>query len=167
MMPPDVRALFLVLYNPTKSKICLWHLNCSKKNTIHIFIETKRCLTSSTFGNNLTFFFQMNKKEDCVRKFSTEAHKTPTKWAAQSYLSGSVRGAALLLPLSPAPLRHAETWLHPPEPLSTSHLAHTCHSWHDALVVAFPRNLPEEKVDLVVIWIVGVRNGMSRYKPGL
>lgn len=49
----------------------------------------------------------MNKK--CVREFSTEAHKTPTKWAAQSYLSGSVRGAALLLSLSLALLCHAET----------------------------------------------------------
>lgn len=167
MMPADVRALFLVLYNPTKGKIYLWHLNCCKKNPIHIFKETKICLTSSTFGNNLTFFFQMNKKEECVREFSTEAHKTPTKWALQSYLSGSVRGAALLLPLSLALLCHAETWPHPTVPLSASHLAHTCHSWHDALVVAFPRNLPEEKVDLVVIWIVGVGNGMSRYKPGL
>lgn len=36
----------------------------------------------------------MNKKE-CVSEFSTEAHKTPTKWAAQSYPSGSIRGAAL------------------------------------------------------------------------
>lgn len=48
-----------------------------------------------------------------------------------------------------------------------SHLAHTSHPGHDALVVAFPRHLAEEKVYLIIIWVVGVCNGMSRYKPGL
>lgn len=48
-----------------------------------------------------------------------------------------------------------------------SHLAHTSHSGQDALVVALPRHLAEEKVYLIVVWIVGVRNGMSSYKPGL
>lgn len=47
------------------------------------------------------------------------------------------------------------------------HLAHTCHSGHDALVVAFPWNLTEKKVYLIIIWIVGVCNGMSRYKSGI
>lgn len=57
-------------------------------------------------------------------------------------------------------------------PLSTqsrqmSHLAHTSHSREDALVVALPWHLTEEKVYLIIIWIVCVCNGMSRNKPGL
>lgn len=51
--------------------------------------------------------------------------------------------------------------------LSLSHLTHASHPRQDALVVAFPRNLTEEKVYLIIVRVVGVRNGMSRYEPGL
>lgn len=54
-----------------------------------------------------------------------------------------------------------------PLTLSTPHLAHTRHSGQHALVVAFPGNLTEEKVDFIIIRIVGVCNGVSRYKLGL
>lgn len=50
---------------------------------------------------------------------------------------------------------------------SPPHLAHAGHSGQHALVVAFPGNLAEEKVDFIVIWIVGVCNGESCYKLGL
>lgn len=52
-------------------------------------------------------------------------------------------------------------------PQFASHLANARHPGHDALVVAFPRNLAEEEVDLVVVWVEGVGNGMGGYEPGL
>lgn len=68
-----------------------------------------------------------------------------------------------LLPPLPVISWHAPVRL----TLSTPHLAHTCHSGQHALVVAFPGNLAKEKVDFIIIWIVGVCNGVSRYKLGL
>lgn len=50
---------------------------------------------------------------------------------------------------------------------SESHLANASHTRHDPLVVAFPRDLAEEEVDLVVVWVEGVRNGMSSYESAL
>lgn len=69
----------------------------------------------------------------------------------------------LLLPPLPVISRHASVCL----TFSTPHLAHACHSGQHALVVAFPGNLAEEKVDFIIIRIVGVCNGVSRYKLGL
>lgn len=51
--------------------------------------------------------------------------------------------------------------------LSTPHLAHAGHPGQYALVVAFPGNLAEEKVDLVVVRVVGVRDGVSCDELGL
>lgn len=68
-----------------------------------------------------------------------------------------------LLPPLPVVSQHARVRL----TASPPHLAHAGHSGQHALVVAFPGNLAEEKVDLIVIWIVGVCNGESCYKLGL
>lgn len=48
-----------------------------------------------------------------------------------------------------------------------SYLANASHPGHDPLVAAFPRNLAEEEVDLVVVWVEGVRNGVSRDESAL
>lgn len=50
---------------------------------------------------------------------------------------------------------------------SESHLADAGHARHDPLVAAFPRHLAEEEVDLVVVWVEGVGNGMSGYESAL
>lgn len=94
------------------------------------------------------------------------AGAAPLPKTSTSFLFMKTRHAfviSLLLPSSVCYPRHASVRV----TLSTPHLAHTCHSGQHALVVAFPGNLTEEKVDFIIIWIVGVCNGVSRYKLGL
>lgn len=81
----------------------------------------------------------MNKKEECVRELSTQAHKTPTKWAAQSDLSGSVRGAALL-PLSLA-LLHSIT----PPLCHCPHLTLHTRATRDTMLLSLPSHETSRK----------------------